>query len=348
MFRSAFPSVATVLTVTVLATAATAPTHANSTATLTTPRALAAIGPASGTSPGLGSVILRRQVEVDDEYVRLEDLFGGDLPNPGTPVAYAPPPGERLVLDRVWLYNVARSHGIAWKPLGVQAEVVVSRAAATVSDEDILQAVHAELVARGLPPETELDPLSALRPVAVPASAPNPVGVVDADFDLRTNRFSAVVELPAGDPRAHRLRVSGRIYEIVEVPVLARSVSRNAVIGNQDIKWMKMRSDRLGTGVVTDADGVVGMAARRSLRAGEPVRARDLERPSLVSRGDAVTMIMHTPFMTLTAVGRALEDGAEGEVVRIRNERSRKTVLGRVTEPRTVVVDGPQNTAFLN
>ena len=50
-------------------------------------------------------------------------------------------------------------------------------------------------------------------------------------------------------------------------------------------------------------------------------------------RGSLVTMKIETPFMTVTAQGKAQQDGAEGEIVRVINTQSNRVVEGTVTGP---------------
>ena len=61
-----------------------------------------------------------------------------------------------------------------------------------------------------------------------------------------------------------------------------------------------------------------------------PVRERDVIPPRLVVRGTLVTMKIETPFMTVTAQGRALQDGKLGDVVRVINTQSNRTIEGTV------------------
>jgi flagella basal body P-ring formation protein FlgA len=46
--------------------------------------------------------------------------------------------------------------------------------------------------------------------------------------------------------------------------------------------------------------------------------------------------------MTLTAQGKALEDGGDGQMIKIQNPKSMRTVEGRVTGMGEVTVGAPQ------
>jgi flagellar basal body P-ring formation protein FlgA len=83
---------------------------------------------------------------------------------------------------------------------------------------------------------------------------------------------------------------------------------------------------------------VIGFAARSSLQAGRPLRAADLMKPELVQRNESVTLVYEVPGVMLTVRGKAVEGGAEGDVISVLNEQSKRTVQGLVVGPGRVVV----------
>ncbi len=52
--------------------------------------------------------MLREHVVVEENVIRLNDLFTNVTERAEAPVAYAPQAGKRAVLDARWLYRVAR------------------------------------------------------------------------------------------------------------------------------------------------------------------------------------------------------------------------------------------------
>lgn len=295
--------------------------------------------------PQSGPVTLRRTVSVVGDVVRLGDLFTGPMANPDRVVAHAPAAGRSLHLDAQWLASTARAAGLSWQPLGATDSTVVEREGRYVGSEEILAALSPTLVGQGMSPEAELEVTGTLQPIMVAADSAAMVEVIDTAYDSRSGRFSAVVALP-GDTAGKPLRLSGRAYETMEVPVLLRSIQRDDVIGPDDVDWIKVRSQSVASGVATDPADVVGKAAQRTLRAGDPVRLRDLDDPALVEKGEMVTMVLKTQVMTLTAKGRSMEDAPLGATVRLQNLRSNKTVTGVVTAHRTVEIDTAQAAAL--
>lgn len=75
----------------------------------------------------------------------------------------------------------------------------------------------------------------------------------------------------------------------------------------------------------------LGQETRRTIYSGTPVRLRDVQSPVLVRRNAKVSMLYRFKGLEISAVGRALGPGAEGEMIQILNLESRKRVEGRVS-----------------
>ena len=81
------------------------------------------------------------------------------------------------------------------------------------------------------------------------------------------------------------------------------------------------------------------MAIKRSLRVNQPLRAADLAKPDLVTRDQNVTITYEIPGIFLAARGKALESGAEGDLVNVVNPQSKRTIQGVVTGPAQITVN---------
>ena len=115
----------------------------------------------------------------------------------------------------------------------------------------------------------------------------------------------------------------------------ARSLSAS------DLDTIKVPRERVGADMATDAQQLVGKSPRRPLEAGIPVHLGDLALPLLVHKGELVTILLETASLQLTAQGKALEDGANGALVRVANTKSSRVIDATVTAPGTVAVSLP-------
>ena len=275
------------------------------------------------------NIFLKEAPVAAGPVVTLGDIFENTGDAASIAVATAPAPGMRKSLSVAALMNIARSNGLNWSPPRGRRMIVVTGAGRTVAREDILNALRRTL---GNETGSDLDiALSErLAPIAVGPEEEIDLAVDILSYDRVTGRFSARVSANAA---AAPVTLRGRAYPVSEVPVLTRNIARGETIEPDDIAMVWQRSSRLGRNVITDAALLVGMAARRSLRAGRIVRSNDVETPKIVAKGDLVSLVFIRGALQLTAIVRALESGAEGDIVRVVNPRSRKIVEMIVTAP---------------
>lgn len=284
---------------------------------------------------------LRQTVTVDDRLIRLGDIFEGELDAAQTPIAKAPAPGESLVLDARWLATAARAFKLSWQPASRFEQVVVTRASLRVGADAVKNAVTMAIAdAGGIADfslvEFQFDPLAM--DMVVPTDIDATPGVRDLVFDERSGRFSATVVVPAQGTAVAQTAVSGRLLDLVEVPVLAGRILPGHVIKAADVTWAAVRADRLAGTTLLDPSQIIGKTPRRPLRAGEPLHTNDLETALTIRKGSLVTMILQSPQMVLTASARALEDGAEGQVIKVANLKSDRIVQAVVMDASTVTV----------
>jgi flagella basal body P-ring formation protein FlgA len=93
-------------------------------------------------------------------------------------------------------------------------------------------------------------------------------------------------------------------------------------------------------GVVVDRAAVVGKIARRTLLPGAPIPINATMEPKVVSAGAKVRIVFQESGMTISTFASALQQGAVGDVVSVRNIESGLTVSGIVQADGTVRVNG--------
>jgi flagella basal body P-ring formation protein FlgA len=70
------------------------------------------------------------------------------------------------------------------------------------------------------------------------------------------------------------------------------------------------------------------------------VRRADLVKPDIIRRDDSVTLVYAAPGIMLTTRGKAMESGGEGDIIRVLNAQTNRTLQGVVTGPGLVDI-GP-------
>lgn len=275
--------------------------------------------------------LLRPHALVQGSSVLLSDLF---VDAPGIIAFPAPPPGRRMVLEPGQILQLARTHGIAWRPLPGAERIVVERPGQMLSRATVEAALRTALVPLGAGPDDGFD-LGSPLPM-VPAAMEPIVTAEDTVLDRTSGRFSATLVLDHGDATPQRVRIIGRAWAGVAAAVPVRRIGAGEVLRAEDFRIERVRADRAGS--VADPAAVIGLALRRPISAGQPLAQADLGRPTVVARNSAVMMAITAPGMSIGAQGRALEDGAMGEVIRVQNIASRAVVAGEVMGPGRVRV----------
>ena len=82
--------------------------------------------------------------------------------------------------------------------------------------------------------------------------------------------------------------------------------------------------------VVPSREALVGKAARRTLLPGKPISPMAVDAPRLVVLGAQVKLVFAEDGLVITTYGQALQNGAAGDIVRVRNQDSGLVVSGRV------------------
>ncbi|MFN3582370.1 flagellar basal body P-ring formation chaperone FlgA [Phenylobacterium sp.] len=124
----------------------------------------------------------------------------------------------------------------------------------------------------------------------------------------------------------------------VEVLTWARSLSAGEVVQPTDLVWGKAAA--APADAPNDPDAVIGLAAKRPLRAGAPVAARDVAALAVVKAGDVVTLTYDADGVSLALQAKALSGGGVGETINVQNPSSKKIVQAVVTGPGQAAV-GP-------
>jgi DNA-directed RNA polymerase alpha subunit len=130
-------------------------------------------------------------------------------------------------------------------------------------------------------------------------------------------------------------------------PVRRVSYDVEAARVGQRTDYDKLRLDISTDGSLDPKDAlaqaaeILGLAAKRPVRAGQPLRAADLMKPEVVKKNDIVMMRYEIPGIVLTLRGQALDNGTEGDVVNVLNIQSKRTIQGTVTGPGQVTMLAP-------
>ncbi|MTW20725.1 flagellar basal body P-ring formation chaperone FlgA [Allochromatium palmeri] len=199
------------------------------------------------------------------------------------------------------------------------------------------------------PVERILNTARAFAATAVDSSSPDQethieIGKLDSRLQLTRCAHPPTAQLAPGartdghttinvrcsEPVSWSLFVPARIERHLPVVVLDRPVAREQVIRSKDVRIEPQSVSTLTNGYFTEMDAVVGMAARRRLMPGQVLTSAHITQRQIIERGQEVTLFSARPGLVVRMKGVALEDGVEGERIRVRNSASKRVVEGYV------------------
>ena len=134
--------------------------------------------------------------------------------------------------------------------------------------------------------------------------------------------------------------VASRPGATVEVLTYARSLAAGDIIQPSDVVWSAVQAHQAPAGGPQDADQVVGLSAKRALRAGAAVSSRDLASPQVIARNDMVEVAYIAGGVELTITGKAVRNASAGEAVPVLNVQSGRTIDAVAVSPGRAVA-GP-------
>ena len=284
---------------------------------------------------------LKPEATVTGAIVRIGDLIENAGIVAKVPIFRAPDLGSTGMVSAETVIEAVRPYALIGIDTGDVSEVVVTRASRTIPAKDI-----EDRIAQALSTQYALGPVKdivvnfdrELRTIQVETTTKGDPRVGYLNYDSRSGRFDVSLDMPTGATTRGTLRLAGRAASTIEVVTLARTIERGEVIKTADLVVERRPRGEIGRDIVRDADQAVGFAARAQMQPGKPLRAADLMKPELVQRNETVTLVYQVPGITLTVRGKAVDGGAEGDVISVLNEQSKRTVQGVVAGPGRVII----------
>jgi flagella basal body P-ring formation protein FlgA len=148
----------------------------------------------------------------------------------------------------------------------------------------------------------------------------------------------------AGAPAAPTTRAVAvrpeRGDKLVEILTYTRSLGAGEVVTAQDVVWTKMQAHLAPADSPSDAEAVIGLAARRPLREGAGVGLHDLASPTVIRKDQLVSVAYVDDGVNLVLQGKALSDASVGATFQVLNTQSKKTIEAVAAGPARAVA-GP-------
>jgi flagella basal body P-ring formation protein FlgA len=171
-----------------------------------------------------------------------------------------------------------------------------------------------------------------------------PLGAVDMDFDLparriRTGRIPVTVRITVDNVLQKRVRLTALVTHYSPVVKTLRPINRGEILTAEDVVVEVMPSNRIVRNAVTSLDDVLGNQVIRNMGINRVVTKSSINKPTMVKKGDQVTIIAQSGTMKITAPGIVRQKGFKDSLIKVLNIQTQKTVFGMVQDAKTVKVN---------
>ena len=127
-----------------------------------------------------------------------------------------------------------------------------------------------------------------------------------------------------------------RIEELHPVIVTTQAINKGELVTSESISIEFKPKHFVRASNLDTKQYLVGSRSKRVIRAGTAI---GLHHVCMVCKGDNVTIYAKTRTLTIKTTGIALQDGNVGEQIRVKNQKSGKTISARVKDVESVEVN---------
>lgn len=142
-----------------------------------------------------------------------------------------------------------------------------------------------------------------------------------------------------GKGQEKRVLVTVHVESLGDALFAKRAIKKRKLITEEDLEVRRVDLGNMPPGVLTRSEDVVGRKTTQAIGE-EAVLTQDLvDLAPMVSRGDIVLVIAERDGMKVSTLAEVKTQGRRGDVVRVMNLESKKTVYAKVMDHHTVRVN---------
>lgn len=213
-------------------------------------------------------------------------------------------------------------------------------AQSTFSEQTIRKAVLSYLK-ENAPLDSEFEILSEIEEVKY-----NQPGI-SATIINKNEIFDGIINLQIIFKSANKnikfLDVKVRIFKLTKFPFASRNISKNSILNPEDIEYKLIDESKFSLSDVKIIN-LIGKRTSKFIQKGALIQSSMIETEKIINRGDKVIILSNSGAVYVRAQGTALEDGAEGQNIRVSRDSFNKKILqGTVQSDGSILINSSSN-----
>ncbi len=127
-----------------------------------------------------------------------------------------------------------------------------------------------------------------------------------------------------------------RVFEFVVIT--KKKIRRKQLLSKEDVFIARRDTTRMRGTTFSSIDDLEGMSATTPIQARTILTDHMIQRPPTIQQGSVVKLILKESGFKIVTKGLAQQTGYKGEVIKVRNLKSKKMLLGKIINPESVQV----------
>ncbi|MBN1974930.1 MAG: flagellar basal body P-ring formation protein FlgA [Sedimentisphaerales bacterium] len=248
-------------------------------------------------------------------------------------------PSQEIVISRNTILSRLASNGVPASDVTFMGaeEVAVKQKQHIITGDDFIKLAD-DFLKNNLAGNsiTGWKPVRASEELIIPDSEKDIKYSYALDKNIQGSRISVGIAVLSGDKNIGSRNVIFRLEYENRVPVAVTDIAAGTVITSENVKIEK-RSSSLPE--PADWKSPYGLLARRAIQANTVVTDNmvgSAEPPVIIKRNQSVVIRVEKPGFSITAVGKTMQDGKAGDVIKIKNADSQRIIIAKVNEDGSV------------
>ena len=127
--------------------------------------------------------------------------------------------------------------------------------------------------------------------------------------------------------------------ELILIPVFKLKIMSGYIIEEADLTEKYFDTNQISHQIVTSIDDIVSKTPKQIIQAYTPIKKSSLHTPFMINKNDLISAIYHKNSIKMQISVIALDSGAKGDIIRVKNTRSNAILSGEVINNNIVKIE---------
>lgn len=133
--------------------------------------------------------------------------------------------------------------------------------------------------------------------------------------------------------------INANISLYAKVVHAALPLNRGHILTKDDLIMSEENLSQLHYGYFSKPEQLIGKQLKRRLTQNRIIKVNYVKAPTLVKRGEIVSIVAENRGYSVKMTGIAMSNGSKGERIQVKNSSSRRIIEGTVQEPGIISIN---------